>query len=244
MSITIAHFYYDLLNLYGESGNVKALKMYLEKQGIDVKVKFISLTDTPQFDKYDMIYIGTGTEDNQKLALKHLIKYKDDIKTAIKNKKFFLITGNSIELFGKYIIDKNKKKYKALSIFNYKAYGVDFRIADEGLFTSDFLLKPILGFQNQNSIIKDNKTPAFKVIKGVGSYPNSHFEGIIKNNFYGTYLIGPVLIRNPHLLKFLGHSIINEKFSDFKFKEVDLSLETKAYDKYCERYYLEYTKSE
>ena len=46
-----------------------------------------------------------GTEENQKIALKHLYKYRKDVKEAIDNKKFFIITGNSIELFGKEIID-------------------------------------------------------------------------------------------------------------------------------------------
>ena len=51
MTITIAHLYYDLLNLYGESGNVKALKVALEGQGIDVKVKFFTIGDTFDFSK-------------------------------------------------------------------------------------------------------------------------------------------------------------------------------------------------
>ena len=40
MKITIAHLYYDLLNLYGECGNVRILKKILEEQNVDVVVKF------------------------------------------------------------------------------------------------------------------------------------------------------------------------------------------------------------
>ena len=80
MNITIAHLYYDLLNLYGESGNVKALEYQLEGQGITVKIKFLTIGDTLDFSKYDFVYMGAGTEENQKLALKHLIKYKDKVK--------------------------------------------------------------------------------------------------------------------------------------------------------------------
>ena len=104
--ITIAHLYYDLLNLYGESGNVKALKTALETAGIDVTVKLVTTDDTLNFSEYDFVYIGTGTEENQILALNHLLKYKEDIKKAINEGTFFLATGNAMELFGKYIINQ------------------------------------------------------------------------------------------------------------------------------------------
>lgn len=40
MKITILYLYYDLLNLYGESGNVKVLKKSLES--LDIDVSFIA----------------------------------------------------------------------------------------------------------------------------------------------------------------------------------------------------------
>ncbi|MDD4643499.1 MAG: glutamine amidotransferase, partial [Bacilli bacterium] len=92
MKLTIAHLYYDLLNLYGENGNVKVLKKQLENQGINVTVKFVTVDDDLEFDKYDLVYIGAGTEQNQKIALNHLLKYKDNIKDMIENNKVFLVT--------------------------------------------------------------------------------------------------------------------------------------------------------
>ena len=37
--MTIGYLYYDLLNLYGDSGNMKTLLYHLEEQGIKVTVK-------------------------------------------------------------------------------------------------------------------------------------------------------------------------------------------------------------
>ena len=88
MIITIGYLYYDLLNLYGENGNIKALKKQLEDQGINVTIKFLTIDDDLDFNKYDFVYIGAGTENNQKIALKHLIKYKNDIKKYIEDNKF------------------------------------------------------------------------------------------------------------------------------------------------------------
>lgn len=237
MKITIAHFYYDLLNLYGENGNVKCLKQAFEQTGCDVLVKFITIGDAPNFDDYDVVYMGAGTEENQKIALEHLIQYKKEIKKAIKQNKFFLITGNAIELFVTDITDKQGNVFKALDIFKGHAKEVEFRIVDEALFHSKFIKEPILGFQNQGSVIKEIEIPLFQVIEGTGSYPNSKLEGIHQHEFYGTYLIGPLLVRNPKLLEYFIKRIIIAKDANFKMKQVSFSLAESAYLEFMKRHY-------
>ena len=145
MEINILHLYYDLLNLYGENGNIKALKKHLEEQGVMVNVEFLTINDSIDFKKYDFVYIGTGTEKNQKLVLKDLLKYKKDIKNYIESNKFFLATGNSIELFGKFIKTKDST-YKALNIFNYESYEEDFRMVDQAIFNIPLINDKIIGF--------------------------------------------------------------------------------------------------
>lgn len=240
MNITIAHFYYDLLNLYGESGNVKALQYQLENQGIRVKIQFVTIGDTPDFSKYDFIYMGAGTEANQKLALKHLMQYKDEVKNAIHQGKFFLVTGNSLELFGKCIINKNEKKVRALHVFDFYTKEENFRMVDEALVKSKFMKPYLIGFQNQSSVIKGNDNFMFEVIKGIGSFPNSKIEGVQSNNFYGTYLIGPILVRNPVFLKYMVKKLVTSKNENFKFQRFNLTLENKAYQEFMKNYYKEY----
>lgn len=239
MNITIAHLYYDLMNLYGESGNVKALCYQLENQGINVKLKFLTIGDTLNFEQYDFVYMGAGTLSNQKLVLKHLIKYKEDVKKAIDKGTFFLVTGNSLELFGKYI-EENEKKIRALHAFEFYTKIEDFRMVDEALVKTDFMKPLLLGFQNQGSVIKEIEKPMFEVIRGIGSFPNCKTEGIHQNNFYGTYLIGPILVRNPEFLKYMIKSLVTNKKKDFKFKRFNLSLENKAYQEFMKNYYKEY----
>ncbi|MDD4298640.1 MAG: glutamine amidotransferase [Bacilli bacterium] len=239
MKLTIAHLYYDLLNLYGENGNVKVLKKQLENQGMNVTVKFVTVDDDLEFDKYDLVYIGAGTEQNQKIALNHLLKYKDNIKDMIENNKVFLVTGNAIDLFGKYILNKNNKKYKALGVFPYTVKEEDFRMIDEALFKFDLLNLNILGFQNQSSVIRELTHPWFNVIQGVGSYPGSSKEGIRYKNFYGTYLVGPILARNPKLLEYFIKELVNSKVNNFKFKKFDLKIEIAAYDMFMNNFYKE-----
>ena len=111
----IAYLYYDFLNLYGESGNIKIISNILKYNKIKHEILYLSLNDKLEFDKYDLVYIGSGTEDNLLIALKHLSKYKNDIKKYIEDNKFMLVTGNSVDMFGKKIEDT-----KALNIFDYE----------------------------------------------------------------------------------------------------------------------------
>ena len=233
MEINILHLYYDLLNLYGENGNIKALKKHLEEQGVMVNVEFLTINDSIDFKKYDFVYIGTGTEKNQKLVLKDLLKYKKDIKNYIESNKFFLATGNSIELFGKFIKTKDST-YKALNIFNYESYEEDFRMVDQTIFNMPLINDKIIGFQNQSCTSKNIHDPLFEVIRGIGSYPNSDTEGIHYKNFFGTYLIGPLLVRNPNLLSYMVKELIKSKDANFKFNKMNLYFETKAYNTFLD----------
>ena len=63
----IAYLYYDFLNLYGESGNIKIIENTLKYNKIKHEILYLSLDDKLNFDEYDLVYIGSGTEDNQKI---------------------------------------------------------------------------------------------------------------------------------------------------------------------------------
>lgn len=223
MTINIMHLYYDLLNLYGESGNIKVLKKYFENQGIKTNIHFVTINDDINLENIDIIYIGNGTENNQLLALSHLKKYKKIIKDYIENNGIIISTGNSYEMFGKKI-----DKTLALNIFDYSTYNDNFRIVDEVLLESSFLKEKIIGFQNQEKMTKINNNHLFKVIKGTGDYPKSNFEGYKYKNFYGTHLIGPLLVRNPNLLEYICNNLIKEKKKNFKIKKIK-NFQNKAY---------------
>lgn len=209
MKIHIAHLYYDLLNLYGENGNIKALKNTLEKNN-DVYIHFLTIGDDFNINDYDFIYIGMGTEENMHIALKDFIKYKDDLKKYIEDDKIILATGNSFEMFGKFINYKDKH-IKALSIFNYYTEDTNKRVVGEKKLNCPFTSKPIIGFENRGSTTKGNL--------------NFLENGYTYKNFYGTYIIGPILVRNPELLRYFVYKLTN------KYEKIDLKLEEEAYNR-------------
>lgn len=198
----IAYLYYDFLNLYGEFGNIKIISNILKYNKIKHEILYLSLDDELEFDKYDLVYIGSGTEDNLLIALKHLSKYKNDIKKYIENNKFMLVTGNSVDMFGKKI-----EETKALNIFDYE-------VTKDKRKMEEVYNDKILGFINNNSYNSEY----------------SDTDIIRYNNFYGTYILGPILVRNPHLVKQFLNDLTNKKL------KYDLKLETKAYNEFIKNF--------
>ncbi len=220
MSITIAHLYYDILNLYGESGNIKILKYALEKLGIKVIIKFVTVDDELDFNDYDMVYMGMGIPENFEIVINHLLKYKKDIKKFIKDKKVFLCTGNSYELFGKEIkLDKNT--IKCLNIYEFTSKLLRERLVNEVSAKTKLFDDEVIGFINTTTF-NNNKKNNFLKIKLDDKYVN---EGIIDNNFIGTYTIGPLLARNPKILE----CIIRKLIKDDKFILNDINFLDEAY---------------
>lgn len=208
----IAYLYYDFLNLYGESGNIKIIENTLKYNKIKHQILYLSLNDELNFSDYDLVYIASGTEDNQKIALKHLLKYKNDIKKYIEDGKYFLVTGNSVDLFGKKIDD-----IKALEIFDYEVKQLN-RKMEEVYINSHFTKNKIIGFINNNSYISEVKNPLFDQ------------EGIKYKNFYATYILGPILARNPEFFKYFLNNLTNQKL------KYDLKLEIKAYNEFVKNF--------
>ena len=233
-SVNILHLYYDLMNLYGEYGNIIALRDAFKLQGIEVNIDKKSIGDTIDFMKYDIVYIGEGSEYNQELVRQDLLKYKAELNAYIESYKILIATGNSYELFG----DKIDKK-EALGIFHFKSFyksittDVGDRIVNEEIMDTDFLGSPVVGFVNRNSVndIKDGYL--FKVRKGYGNDIKDKFEGIHYKNFYGTYLLGPLLIKNPYLLDYILSNFLGDKY-----KELDTP-DKQAYEEYLKTYNIE-----
>lgn len=227
-TIKIAHLYFDLMNLYGESGNIRALVEAIKRQGCKVDVELLTKSSKIDFQKYDIYYMGMGTENNQQIVLKDLLRYKTEIKKVI-NKKVFIMTGNSYELFGKTINDE-----EALGIFDFTSRTIRNRISREQVYKTYIIDTPVIGFQNRGSINDNTENNLFEVIDGDANNNKCKFEGVHIDNFYGTYTLGPLLIRNPKLLDKIIKDLLDSK--GFKYKEIKDTYEYKAYDEYLKNF--------
>jgi CobQ-like glutamine amidotransferase family enzyme len=191
--------YKDICNLYGDSGNIT----YLEK---NIKSKFIytSILEKPYFvdNDVDLVYIGSMTEDDQELVIGALKPYKDRIKELIEKKSIFLVTGSAFDIFGNYIQTQDLK-IEGLGIFDYYVRRNKYERYNT-LVSGIFKRKEILGFKSQfTEYYGDNSNYFFETIRGFGFNQKSNKEGINYKNFYGTNLLGPLLILNPLFMKYL-----------------------------------------
>lgn len=230
-TIKIAHLYYDLMNLYGESGNIKALGAALKRQNIKYDVDYLTKGSKIDFNTYDIFYMGMGTEMNQEIVRKDILRYKEEIKKVI-NKKIFIMTGNSYELFGKSINNK-----EALGIFKFTSKQIRNRIAGEQTYNSYIVNKPIVGFQNRGSINDNKDNYLFEVIKGNSNNAKTQYEGIHINNFYGTYTLGPLLVRNPLIVEHIVEDICRENKLPYRF--CNTTPDYKAYEMFLKNFNIE-----
>ena len=62
MELNICHLYPDILNLYGDRGNIITMKRRLESRGITVNIDECSIGEALDAAKYDIFFIGGGQE--------------------------------------------------------------------------------------------------------------------------------------------------------------------------------------
>lgn len=200
-NVKILWLYADLLDLYGDRGNINAITFQLKHLDIPFEIDKKSIFDVLDFDEYDFIYVGPGKDKNVIRASEHLIKYKEAIIKAVNNKRVFLVTGNAQLLFGREIEDENGNNFPAVGLFDYSS-----KITGE-VFINDMVASPMFsrasvcyGFINRTSyIVGEIKNPLFEVKYSEKNIGQS--EGILSSNFFSTWCLGPVLAKNPPLLK-------------------------------------------
>lgn len=229
MKIKILYLYYDLMNLYGENGNVRVLERHLKDQGLDVIVECKSLEDKIDFLQYDFIYCGSGTESKQKIALSHVNKYKEQFIKAVDEGKVVLFTGTALEMLGKSIISGSGNKYEGIGIFDFVSKQSSFkRITGDVVANCNEIKSPIVGFINKCSEICNVKDPLFSLKLGFGNDNKSNKEGSRYKNLFATYITGPILVKNPDFLEYLL-CLMCEQIDGFNYKKLKYDYEEKAY---------------
>ena len=163
IKMKILHLYHDIMNLYGEYANVAALKRILEKNNVSCEIDKLSVEDELQLMDYDFIYVGSGTESNQKYILEHLRAYKEDLKSYIEAGKMLLMTGNSFEILGKELKDAKGKVFEGIRMFDFTVTEQEkTRNTADAIFTLEGSEKPLVGFINKCSTISGIENPYFR----------------------------------------------------------------------------------
>ena len=235
MVYKILYLYPDLLDLYGDSGNIEVLKYRLEKRGIKCQVDTYSiLEDKPNFSDYNLIFMGGGADREQSILADDLARYKDDIVSAIDNGVFVLLICGGFQLFGKYYKDALGNVIDGLGIFDYYTVSGGKRNRNIGniIVESDIDGEnyKVIGFENHGGITYDISSSFGKILY---KNPNNtyDYEGFMLENVIGTYLHGPLLSKNPRLADYIikvGLKCNNKK--EIELEPLDDELENKCRD--------------
>jgi len=221
MELKILHMYPDLLNLYGDRGNIIVLERRARWRGIKVEVLNFTRDKEEDIEKADIIFLGGGSDREQELLFSHIIKFKDILKDLIEENIVFLAICGGYQLLGEYYLDAYGNKIEGLSILNFYTRAEKGRLIGNILIEVDLPIYPktLVGFENHGGRTYHNYKSLGKVIKGYGNNGKDFTEGIIYKNLIGTYLHGPLLSKNPHLADFIIKRALERKYN----MEIELS---------------------
>ena len=195
--------YPELCCLYGDKGNTKFLQQCLP----EAEFIYTQLNEKPHFlaEEIDLCCMYSMSEQSQELILSRLMPYQAELNAAFaEGKTLFLLTGNALELLGKYIQREDGSKVEALGMFD--TYAV--RQAPNRfntLIQAEFEGMTLLGYTSRFSHtygVTESLAMA-KVSIGTGCEPNGKLEGIRSSRVVATYLLGPLLVANPDFAKWL-----------------------------------------
>lgn len=218
--IKILYLYPDMLELYGDYGNIQVLKYRIESRGFSAIIDRYSIgDDAPDFCSYDIVFAGGGADNEQSILAEDLIKYKDNIKEAIQNGVFFLLICGAYQLFGKYYKDVDGNIIPGLEIFDYyteanpdrKKRCIGNIVVEAEL--GDFKTK-VIGFENHGGQTFDISNAFGKVLFGNGNKFGDLEEGFSEKNVIATYLHGPLLSKNPELADYIIEYCLDRKYDE------------------------------
>lgn len=218
--IKILYLYPDMLELYGDYGNIQVLKYRLETRGYSVIIDKYSIGDTaPNFNDYDIVFAGGGADNEQSILAEDLIQYKDNIKEAVDNGVFFLLICGAYQLFGKYYKGVEGNIIPGLEIFEYyteanpdrKKRCIGNIVIETTLNNID---TKVIGFENHGGQTFNISKPFGKVLFGNGNKFGDSEEGYFQDNVIATYLHGPLLSKNPELTDYIIKYCLDRKYSE------------------------------
>lgn len=197
--LKILHVYPDLLSLYGEYANVKALAQRLAAAGETVEVVSRSTGERLPLADTDLVYIGAGTEAKLLAAADDLQRHKDKLLAYLEKGGLVLATGNAVALFGNTITAADGTVTQGLGAVDADAVLDGKRRYAEVVAGCDLTAEKVVGAINTSMKLTVRETPLFKVELASEAFVGAA-EGYVKGGLFATELCGPLLVRNPALL--------------------------------------------
>ncbi|MCO4096936.1 glutamine amidotransferase [Macrococcus canis] len=218
-TIEVYHFMPDKLNLYGDIGNIIALKKRAAWRGIHVNVTDINTTAGIKISDADILFIGGGSDREQKIATDDLFHVKDDFKAAIEDGMPALTICGGYQFLGEKYITPDGQELRGLNILDFYTESKPERLIGNIVIESD-TFGQIVGFENHGGRTYHNYGTLGHVVSGFGNNDDDKEEGLHYKNLLGTYLHGPILPKNHEITDYLLRTACERK--NIQFPEIEL----------------------
>ncbi|MGB9680397.1 MAG: type 1 glutamine amidotransferase [Thermoanaerobacteraceae bacterium] len=225
MKLIIGHMYPELLNLYGDKGNIITLKKRCEWRGIDVEIENITVNTITNFTDIDILFLGGGSDREQKIVSEDLIFNRGkNLRSAIEDGLTVLSICGGYQLLGKYYQTADGKKFYGIGALDIFTVASNNRMIDNLIIETNINNKKfkMVGFENHSGkTYLGNIKSLGSVILGNGNNGEDKTEGAVYKNTYGTYLHGPVLPKNPEFADILIINALQKKYGISEIEPLD-----------------------
>lgn len=233
MELKICHLFPDILNLYGDRGNVICMRNRLNWRGIDVSVEGVSIGQKLRASDYDLFFIGGGQDFEQEVLLSDLKGEKTaEIKAAVNDGKTFLAICGGYQMLGSYYKTWDGQQCDFIGALDLYTIGHKDRMIGNYMFTCDELGgQTVVGFENHSgkTYLGSGLRPIGKVLAGSGNNGEDGMEGARYNNVFCTYSHGCLLPKNPVLADHLLKTALEHKYGSVELSPLDDTIELNAH---------------
>ena len=202
MKLRICHLYGNLMNTYGDNGNLLMLQHRAKKLGYEVETTLISLEEDFNPEEFDIVMFGGGQDYEQTVVAKDLQNKKDTLIEYIEDDGVVVAICGGFQLLGRYYVNASGERLNGISAMDVCTNGQfpNRLIGDVEIFNEEFG-ETYLGYENHigRTYLGKNMKPLGKVVKGFGNNEEDHVEGCHYKNVFCSYFHGPILVRNQHL---------------------------------------------
>lgn len=240
MELEICHMYPDVLNLYGDRGNVMCMTRRLEWRGIDATVTKLPIGDSRSLAGFDLVFIGGGQDFEQQVLLSDLHRGKDmEIKSAIEDGVTFLTICGGYQMLGSFYETFDGKRCDFIGALDLYTKGSAKRMIGNYKFQCSPSAggSVVVGFENHSgkTWLGSGVEPLGKILSGFGNNGEDGTEGAHYKNVFGTYSHGPLLPKNPELCDLILKTALGRKYGSVELIPLDDSAELLAHDEMCAR---------
>ncbi len=240
MELKICHMYPDVLNLYGDRGNIICLQNRLAWRGIDCRIQRLPIGETARLSDFDLVFIGGGQDFEQQVLLDDLHRGKDrEIRAAVEDGKTFLTICGGYQMLGNYYETHEGVRCDFIGALDLYTVGGSVRMIGNYKFkcTPECGGSVIVGFENHSgkTWLGSGAAPLGTVLSGGGNNGEDGTEGARYKNVFGTYSHGPLLPKNPQFCDFVIKTALERRYGAADLAPLGDEAETAAHDAMADR---------